>query len=101
MRNILIFSILLVVALGLLAFAQPQWVAKPLKDGTGPLAIKIDSRLVAPEYHSPLEWWKTHHMDIVNNGDFSETHCRQCHDVSTSCNNCHGYVGVKAIATGP
>ncbi len=97
MRNILVFFVLLLAALVLLAFAQPQWVERPLKDGAGALAIKIDSRLVAPEYHSPLEWWKTHHMDVVNSGDFTEAHCKQCHDVTTSCNNCHGYVGVRVI----
>ncbi len=99
MRNRLILIVLFLIALALLAFAQPNWVATPVKDGPGPLAVKIDSRLVSPEYHSPLEWWRTHHMDMVNDGDFAETNCLQCHDATTSCNNCHGYVGVRAIAT--
>lgn len=99
MRNILIFFVLLLLALAILAFVQPHWVPEPVKDGTGPLAVKIDSRLVAPEYHSPIEWWRTHHMDMINDGDFLEADCLQCHDATTSCNNCHTYVGVRAIAT--
>ena len=99
MRNILIFVLLLIIAFAILAFAQPQQVSRPVKDGTGALAVKIDSRLVAPEYHSPLEWWRTHHMDMVNNGDFTEAQCQHCHDANTSCNNCHSYVGVKPIVT--
>jgi hypothetical protein len=99
MRNILFFVFLLLITLALLVFAQPQWVPEPAKDGAGPLAIKIDPRLVAPEYHSPIEWWRTHHMDLINNGDLVEADCLQCHDVATSCNNCHSYVGVRAIPT--
>ena len=99
MRNILAFVILLLIALAILAFVQPQWVPEPAKDGAGPLAVKIDSRLVAPEYHSPIEWWRTHHMDIINSGDFAEADCLRCHDATTSCNNCHSYVGVRAIPT--
>ncbi len=99
MRNVLIFIILLLIAFALLAFVQPRWVPRPEMDGAGPLAVKIDARLAAPEYHSPLEWWKTHHMDVVNSGDLREADCLQCHDPVTSCNNCHGYVGVRAIVT--
>ena len=99
MRNILIFFVLLLLAFAILAFVQPHWVPEPAKDGTGPLAVKIDSRLVAPEYHSPIEWWRTHHMDMINDGDFVEADCLQCHDAATSCNNCHAYVGVRAIET--
>ncbi|MBI4789153.1 MAG: hypothetical protein HY782_19145 [Chloroflexi bacterium] len=97
MRNILIFIFLLVLALALLAFAQPRAVQKPVKDGAGPLAVKLDPRLVAPEYHSPMEWWRTHHMDAVTRGDFAEADCLHCHDATTSCNNCHSYVGVRQI----
>ncbi len=99
MRNIVLFAILLLLALIVLALVQPEWVTRPVKDGAGPLAVKIDSRLAAPEYHSPVEWWKTHHMDSVNNGDFAEGDCLHCHDVAKSCNNCHSYVGVRAIPT--
>ncbi len=99
MRNVLVFFVLLLITFALLAFVQPQRVPEPAKDGPGPLAVKIDSRLVAPEYHSPLDWWRTHHMDMVNAGDFVEADCLQCHDPITSCNNCHHYVGVRTIAT--
>jgi hypothetical protein len=53
--------------------------------------------LVVAFYHSPLDWWQTHHMDIVNRGEFLQADCLYCHDPATSCNNCHGYVGVAAI----
>ena len=99
MRNILVFVILLLITFAILIFVQPQWVPEPAKDGAGPLAIKIDPRLVAPEYHSPIEWWRTHHMDAINAGDFTEADCSRCHDPQTSCNNCHSYVGVPAIPT--
>ncbi len=99
MRNIWVFIGLVLIAFALIASVQPRGVAKPIKDGAGPLAVKIDSRLVAPEYHSPLDWWRTHHMDVVNAGDLAETNCLQCHDATKSCNNCHGYVGVRAIVT--
>ncbi len=99
MRNILIFAILLITALALLALIQPRWVTPPAKDGQGALAVKIDSRLIAPEYHSPIGWWRTHHMDALNGGDFKESDCLFCHNPATSCNNCHSYVGVKQIAS--
>ena len=99
MRSFVIFPVLLLVAFAILEFIQPRWVPEPTKDGTGPLAVKIDTRLVAPAYHSPIEWWRTHHMDMINNGDFTEADCLSCHDPATSCNNCHSYVGVPAIAT--
>lgn len=75
----------------------PQTVEKPVKDGPGPLSVYLDPSLPAPEYHSPLEWWQTHHMDVVNRGDLERTDCLQCHDPVTSCNNCHDYVGASRI----
>jgi hypothetical protein len=97
MRNPLIFVILFLLVLAALIAIQPQNVSAPVKDGKGPLAVQIDSRLVAPEYHSPIAWWRTHHMDAVNGGDFVEADCLTCHDPAKSCNNCHSYVGVKQI----
>ncbi len=97
MRNRVLLAVLLVVAIALLIAIRPARVAAPVKDGKGPLAIQIDSRLVAPEYHSPMGWWRTHHMDAVNGGDFAEVDCLYCHEAATSCNNCHAYVGVKQI----
>jgi hypothetical protein len=98
MRNVRILVLLFVLAFAILAFIQPRWETPPAKDGAGPLAVHLDSRLVAPEYHSPIEAWRTHHMDMVNSGDFNQSQCLRCHDVSKSCNNCHNYVGVPPIA---
>lgn len=99
MRAWTIFLALLLIVFAILALAQPEWVPAPAKDGPGPLSVRIDSRLVAPSYHSPIEWWRTHHMDMIDNGDFSQSDCLACHDPQTSCNNCHSYVGVPPIAT--
>ena len=99
MRNILIFVVLLIVAFALLALVQPNWVTPPAKDGAGPLAVMIDARLVAPEYHKPIGWWRTLHMDALNGGVFKESDCLYCHDAANSCNNCLAYVGVRQITT--
>lgn len=88
------------VAIGILLLIvawYPQYVEKPVKDGEGPLSVYLDPSLPAPEYHSPLDWWQTHHMDIVNRGDLLQSDCLQCHDPETSCNNCHSYVGANEI----
>ncbi len=98
MRNKLFFVILAIIAIAILVLVQPQYVPAPAKDGPGPLAVKINSRLVAPEYHNPIGWWRTHHMDALNGGDFTQANCLYCHDPATSCNNCHSYVGVKLIS---
>lgn len=85
------------VIVGLIAGFYPGWVEKPVKDGEGPLAVRIGAQYPAPEYHSPLDWWQTHHMDMVNRGDLAEADCLYCHEPAKSCNNCHGYVGVDPI----
>jgi len=88
------------VTIGLLLLIvtwYPRYVEKPVKDGAGPLSVYVDPSLPAPEYHSPLEWWQTHHMDVVNRGDLLQPDCLQCHDPDTSCNNCHDYVGANEI----
>ncbi len=90
----------LAVALVLVAIAArgyPTYVDRPVKDGLGPLGIRMDASRVAPETHNPLTWWRTHHMDVLNAGDFGQQDCLYCHDPATSCNNCHSYVGVKEI----
>ena len=50
-----------------------------------------------------LDYWKAFHPTLVTGihnpaliADPDET-CLDCHDQQTSCNNCHGYVGVKLI----
>jgi hypothetical protein len=92
--------ILLVVTLTLVALVigfYPTRADKPMVDGTGPMAVLIAPEYPAPEYHSPLDWWQTHHMDAVNRGDFTKIDCVSCHEPERSCNNCHSYVGVDPI----
>ena len=86
------FVVLAIILLALVFY--PQAVEKPVKDGEGPLAIYLDPSLPAPEYHSPLEWWKLNHKNVVNRGDLLQADCLYCHDPVTSCNNCHNYVGI-------
>jgi hypothetical protein len=96
MRKVALSLVTLSILL-LLVVWYPQYVEKPVKDGEGSLSIYLDPSLPAPEYHSPLDWWQTHHMDIVNRGDLIKADCLQCHDPETSCNNCHSYVGADKI----
>jgi hypothetical protein len=53
-----------------------------------------------------LDFWKAYHPNLVTGThnpalivetEDEEELCLDCHDQSTSCNNCHGYVGVKLI----
>ena len=90
-------SLVAIGVLFLLVAWYPQYVEKPLKDGEGPLSVYVDPRLSVLEYHSPLEWWQTHHVDVLNRGDLVQADCLQCHDPATSCNNCHSYVGANEI----
>ena len=55
-----------------------------------------------------LDYWKANHPVLVtgthNPGlkvatEDEEEMCLDCHEASTSCNNCHGYVGVKLITS--
>lgn len=100
MRKVVLTILVLTVLLLLVAF-YPQRVQKPEKDGTGPLAVYIDPQYEAPQYHSPLDWWQTHHMDVVNRGDVVRNDCLYCHEPEFSCNNCHAYVGVDPIVPDP
>ncbi len=76
----------------------PTYVEKPVLNGNGPLGVHIAPRFPAPETHNPLDWWQTHHMDVVNQGDLTQQDCLYCHQPATSCNNCHDYVGVDRIS---
>lgn len=96
MRKVTLVLLILAVLVLTAAF-YPNRTERPVKDGAGPLAVRIDPRYAAPEYHSPLDWWQTHHMDRVNAGDLEQADCLYCHEPETSCNNCHGYVGADAI----
>lgn len=100
MRRVLLALVTLTVVLLGVAY-YPSQVPPPARDGAGPLAILLPAGVPAPEYHSPLEWWQTHHMDAVNRGDFTQADCLHCHEPETSCNNCHAYVGVQAIVPEP
>ena len=72
-------------------------VTKPELKGKGPLALKLPAGVLSPEYHQPVDFWKQHHMDVLKRGDYSKQECMLCHDVNTSCNNCHDYVGVVRV----
>ncbi len=94
-KFILILAVILILVLVIACY--PRYVEKPVTNGIGPLAVKVDPSLVAPEYHSPLDWWSTHHMDTLNRGDQLQQDCLYCHQPETSCNNCHAYAGAAAI----
>jgi hypothetical protein len=97
MRKLSLVAAILIL-LGLIIVFYPSYVEEPVKNGPGPMAIRLDPGLTAPQTHTPLDWWQTHHMDVLNQGDLSEADCLYCHNPQTSCNNCHNYVGVKLIA---
>jgi hypothetical protein len=95
------------------------------EDDSKPMNIVIDGD--APESHSAnttsegvslkkpsmfssslegLDYWKafhptlltgTHNPQLIVATEDEEEMCLDCHDQSTSCNNCHSYVGVKLI----
>jgi hypothetical protein len=94
-KTVLILVVILLLAL--IVACYPRYVEKPVKDGSGPLAYQIDPALAAPEYHSPLDWWRTHHMDTLNRGDQAQSDCLYCHQPQTSCNQCHAYAGAAEI----
>ena len=96
------------------------------EEGSGPMAIVIDgdpedapashSAAMAPDEETSLKadmftsssleglnYWKAYHPTLVSgthnpvlNADNDEV-CLDCHDRSTSCNNCHTYVGVNLV----
>ena len=96
------------------------------EDGAGPMTIVIDgdpedapashSLAMAPDEETSLKadmftssslrglrYWKAYHPVLVSGthnpvlkADTDEL-CLDCHDQSTSCNNCHTYVGVKLV----
>ena len=88
-------AMILILALGIFSCQQVQ---KPELKGEGPLAITVDRGASVPESHSPLERWRTLHVDALNRGDFSQRECVLCHNPKTGCNQCHRYVGAKEIS---
>ncbi len=89
---ILFGSLLVTIFLGC------QQVQKPELKGEGPLAVVVPRGSTAPEYHAPIERWRTIHMEAVNQGDFTERECVLCHNPNTGCNQCHQYIGAKVIS---
>jgi hypothetical protein len=98
------------------------------EEGSGPMTIVIDgdpedapfshSAAMAPDEETSLktdmftsssleglEYWKAYHPELVTElhnpalkADTDEV-CLDCHDQSTSCNNCHTYVGVNLVTS--
>ena len=91
-------AVLLVAALVLALSGCDLGVNKPVKDGTGPLAITISRTRQAPDYHNPLDWWTANHPQAISDGTFSKRECMLCHVPEDSCNKCHEYVGAKLVS---
>ncbi|MBI5304572.1 MAG: hypothetical protein HY868_20730 [Chloroflexi bacterium] len=94
MKKIFLLCFILAVIIFPLAGCVPE---KPAKDGKGELAVTISREFTAPVTHSPLEWWQARHFQVIDSGDMQEKDCLYCHQTERSCNNCHGYVGVRKI----
>lgn len=84
-------------SLALVLGFYPTAVDKPVKDGSGPMAIRIDPSRQAPQTHSPLEGWQTAHPDVLARGDQAQADCLTCHDPAISCNRCHAHVGALEV----
>jgi hypothetical protein len=97
-KALIAIGVSLVIVAAALFLAGQSLPERPVKDGVGPLAVKLDPNVSAPSTHSPLDWWQKHHPNVVNNGDLREQDCLYCHNASKSCNNCHSYVGAKVIS---
>jgi hypothetical protein len=87
----------LLSAISLFMIVGCQQVQKPEVKGEGPLAVKMARGINSPEFHAPLERWRTTHKKVLNTGDFTERECILCHDPKKSCNNCHKYIGAREI----
>jgi hypothetical protein len=94
-KAVLVISVIAIVAAAVLLY--PALVEKPALNAEGEMGIRIAVDKIAPESHKPIDWWRTHHPEIVNRGDLDKVDCVYCHVPETSCNNCHHYVGVDAI----
>jgi hypothetical protein len=98
MKALRILPLLVLAVLVLVLSACDLGVQKPLKDGTGPLAVTIARTREAPDYHNPLEWWTAYHPQAIGDGVFSKRECMLCHVPEQSCNKCHEYVGAKLVS---
>ncbi|MBI5968834.1 MAG: hypothetical protein HY882_13400, partial [Deltaproteobacteria bacterium] len=63
MRVINSLMTLFIVMLGLIGCQQVQ---KPELKGEGPLAVVVPRGTAVPEYHAPLERWRTLHREVLN-----------------------------------
>jgi len=88
----------LLSAISLLMTASCQQVQKPEVRGEGPLTVKMARGVTSPEFHAPLERWRTTHKNALNMGDFTERECILCHDPKKSCNHCHQYIGAREVS---
>jgi len=89
-----LMTLILMLILGLVGCQQVQ---KPELKGEGPLAVVVPRGTAVPEYHAPLERWRTLHREVLNRGDFTQKECILCHNPKTGCNQCHLYIGAKEI----
>ena len=90
-----LFLCLCLLFLGCLVACQE--VQKPELKGEGPLAVVVPRGSTAPEYHAPIERWRTLHMEAIHQGDFTQRECVLCHNPKTGCNRCHQYIGAKLV----
>ncbi|MCX5907558.1 MAG: hypothetical protein NTY64_10310 [Deltaproteobacteria bacterium] len=88
------WMIIAITAVGLWGCEKVQ---KPELRGQGPLAVTVARGTAVPEYHAPLESWRTLHMEAINQGDFTQKECVLCHNPKTGCNQCHQYIGAKEV----
>jgi len=88
----------LLSAISLFMVVGCQQVQKPEIKGEGPLAVVMARGITSPEFHAPLERWRTTHKKGINNRDFTERECVLCHDPKKSCNRCHRYIGAREIS---
>ncbi len=96
MMKIQICCLIVIVSLGF-GLLGCQDVQKPELRGKGPLAVVIPRGTSTPEYHAPLDSWRTNHKEALNCGDFSQKECVLCHNPNTGCNRCHQYIGAKEV----
>jgi hypothetical protein len=78
-----------------------RWTEKDLQEKglkvPPALALADPLQEQAPATHVPVERWRTHHLEYLNNGLVSQDQCMTCHQPEKYCNKCHEYVGVMRI----
>jgi hypothetical protein len=95
--RLILMTACLLAAFSLFMLTACEQVQKPEVKGEGLLSVKMARGLVAPEFHAPLERWRTTHKQALDKGDFTQRECVLCHDPRNSCNQCHRYVAAPAI----